>query len=81
LLPVFLGIAIFSVLEWYSSELHGRSDLPFNAGVQIAMLILLVALLLLPRYTRSSDFAVWPRVLPVFGSWAKRQPMENQFVR
>ena len=59
LLPVLLGIGIFSVLEWYSSELDGRGDSRFYAGVQVyAVLVLLVALLLPPRYTRSSYFAV-----------------------
>ena len=59
LLPVLLGVGISSVLEWYSSELHGRGDLRFYAGVQVyAVLVLFVALLLPPRYTRSSDFAV-----------------------
>ena len=59
LLPVLLGMGIASVLEWYASEFDGRGDLRFYAGVQVyAVLVLLVALLLPPRYTRSSDFAV-----------------------
>lgn len=59
LLPVFLVIGIASVLLWYASELQARGDLRFYAAVQIyAVLVLLVALLLPPRYTRSSDFAV-----------------------
>jgi hypothetical protein len=59
LLPVLLGVGISSVLAWYASELRGRGDLRFYAGVQAyAVLVLLVALLLPPRYTRGSDFAV-----------------------
>jgi hypothetical protein len=59
LLPVLLGVGISSVLAWYASELRGRGDLRFYAGVQVyAVLVLLLALLLPPRYTRSSDFAV-----------------------
>jgi hypothetical protein len=59
LLPVFVSIGIASVLQWYVSELRGRGDLRLYATVQIyAVLILLVAVLLPPRYTRSSDLAV-----------------------
>src|SRR5204862_1616620 len=55
LLPVLLGVGISSVLAWYASELRGRGDLRFYAGVQVyAVLVLLLALLLPPRYTRSS---------------------------
>ena len=48
-----------SVLCWRSSELRGHGDLRLYAAVQVyAILILLLALLLSPRYTRGSDFAV-----------------------
>ncbi|HEY6946760.1 MAG TPA: hypothetical protein VI431_16605 [Candidatus Acidoferrum sp.] len=59
LLPVLVGIGIASVLQWYASELRGHGDLRFYAALQIyAVLVLLVALLLPPRYTRSSDLFV-----------------------
>lgn len=59
LLPLFVGIGFVSVIQWYASELQGRGDLRFYAAVQVyAVLALLVALLVPPRYTRSSDFAV-----------------------
>ncbi len=59
LLPLLVGVGIASVLQWYASELQGRGDLRFYAGVQVyAVLVLLAALLLPPRYTRSSDFAL-----------------------
>ena len=53
----FAGIA--SVLVWRAGELKGHGDLRFYAAVQVyAILILLLALLLPPKYTRGSDFAV-----------------------
>lgn len=59
LLPLLLVLGIGSVLQWYASELRGHGDLRFYAAVQAyAVLVLLVALLLPPRYTRSFDFAV-----------------------
>jgi hypothetical protein len=52
-------LGVVSVLYWRSSELRGHGDLRFYAAVQVyAILILLLALLLPPRYTRGSDFAV-----------------------
>ncbi len=58
-LPILLGLGVLSVLLWYRSELRGAGDLRFYAGVQIyAGAILLVALMLPPKYTRSSDLAV-----------------------
>jgi hypothetical protein len=58
LLPVLEAVGVASVLYWRSSELRGHGDLRFYAAVQVyAILILLLALLLPPRYTRGSDFA------------------------
>ncbi len=59
LLPLLIGLGAASVLQWYGSEQHGAGDLRFYAAVQVyAMAVLLVVLLLPPRYTRSSDLAV-----------------------
>lgn len=59
LLPVLLAIGAGSVLQWRWSELRGRGDLRFYAAVQLyAMLAVLLALFLKPRYTRGSDLAV-----------------------
>src|SRR4051794_14086274 len=70
---VHAGVVVFPILEiawvasvllWRSSELRGHGDLRFYAGVQVySILILLLALLLPPKYTRGSDFAA---VLGVF---------------
>jgi len=64
---VHAGVVVFPILEiawvasvllWRSSELRGHGDLRFYAGVQVySILILLLALLLPPKYTRGSDFA------------------------
>lgn len=68
LLPLLLVIGTGSVFEWRSSELHGRGDLRFYAGVQLyAMLAVLLALFLKPRYTRGGDLAV----LGIFYIFAK----------
>jgi hypothetical protein len=59
LLPALLAIGGGSVLQWRASELHGHGDLRFYAAVQVyAILVLLLALLLPPKYTRGSDFSV-----------------------
>lgn len=59
LLPALIMVGAGSVLQWYWSEQRGTGDLRFYAAVQVyAMAVLLVALLLPPRYTRSSDLAV-----------------------
>lgn len=59
LFPVLEAVGVASVLYWRSSELRGHGDLRFYAAVQVyAILILLLALLLPPNYTRGSDFAV-----------------------
>jgi hypothetical protein len=55
LLPVLMAVGIKSVLQWYWSEQHGAGDLRFYAAVQLyALLALLAALLLPPRYTQGS---------------------------
>jgi hypothetical protein len=55
LLPVLMAVGIGSVLQWHWSEKHGAGDLRFYAAVQLyALLALLVALFLPPRYTRGS---------------------------
>jgi hypothetical protein len=52
-------VGVASVLVWRAGELQGHGDLRFYAAVQVyAILILLLALLFPPRYTRGSDFAV-----------------------
>jgi hypothetical protein len=59
LLPIFAAVGIASVLLWRVSVLHGAGDLRAYAAMQAyAVLVLPVALLLPPRYTRGSDFAV-----------------------
>ena len=59
LLPVLMVIGIGSVLQWHWSEQRGAGDLRFYAAVQLyALLALLVALLLPPRYTRGSYLLV-----------------------
>ena len=58
-LPILLALGVLSVVLWYRSEMAGAGDLRFYASVQIyAGVLLLVALALAPRYTRSSDLAV-----------------------
>jgi len=59
LLPVLTAIGVGSVWQWHASELSGEGDLRMYAAVQVyALVILLVALLLQPKYTRSAD-VVW----------------------
>lgn len=59
LLPILLPIGIGSVVQWHYSEVRGDGDLRFYAAVQTgAILALFIALMLRPRYTRSSDLAV-----------------------
>src|SRR5579863_10285547 len=58
LFPVLEVVGVSSVLTWRAGELHGHGDLRFYAAVQVyAILILLLALLFPPKYTRGSDFA------------------------
>jgi hypothetical protein len=59
LLPFLLAIGVASVVQWRWSELNGRGDLRFYAGVQLyAMLAVILAIFLKSRYTRGSDLAV-----------------------
>ena len=59
LLPVLIAIGVGSVIQWHLSEQRGAGDLRFYAAVQLyALLALLAALLLPPRYTRGSDLLV-----------------------
>jgi hypothetical protein len=59
LLPFLLAMGAASVLQWRWTEMHGRGDLRFYAVVQLyAMLAVILALFLKPRYTRGSDLAV-----------------------
>ena len=59
LLPWLIAFSGASVIQWYWNELHGHGDLRVYAAVQAySALVLLLALLLPPRYTRSADFAV-----------------------
>ena len=59
LFPVLEIVGIGSVLTWSTGELRGHGDLRFYAAVQVyAVLILLLTLLLPPKYTRGSDFAM-----------------------
>jgi hypothetical protein len=59
LFPVFEIVGVASVLVWRAGELEGHGDLRFYAAVQVyAILILLLALLFPPKYTRGADFAV-----------------------
>jgi hypothetical protein len=59
LLPVLLFAGLASVWQWHWSETRGAGDLRFYAAVQAyAALVILLALLLPRRYTRSSDFAL-----------------------
>jgi hypothetical protein len=59
LLPFLLATGVASVLQWRWTEANGRGDLRFYAVVQLyAMLAVILALFLKPRYTRGSDLAV-----------------------
>jgi hypothetical protein len=57
--PGLVLIGLGSVLQWYLSELRGAGDLRLYAAVQLySALVLLVTVLLPPRYTRGSDLLV-----------------------
>ena len=59
LLPPLLLAGMGSVLQWYFSELRGAGDLRFYSAVQVyAVVFLLIAMLLPPRYTRGADLAI-----------------------
>lgn len=56
LLPPLLFTGAGSVLQWYWSEMRGAGDLRFYAAVQVySALVIVLALFLPARYTRSSD--------------------------
>jgi hypothetical protein len=58
LFPLLEVVGVASVLTWRAGELQGHGDLRFYAAVQVyAILILLLALLFPPKYTRGADFA------------------------
>ncbi len=58
-LPILTAVGIGSVIQWYWTVLHGAGDLRFYLAVQVyAVLALIAALLLPPRYTRGSDLLV-----------------------
>lgn len=72
-LPLLLLVGAGSVVWWRHTETAGASDLRFYAAVQVyAVLILPILLLLPPRYTRSSDFAV------VFGFYVLAKIFETE---
>jgi hypothetical protein len=59
LLPVLMAVGMESVIHWHLSEQRGAGDLRFYAAVQLyALLALLTALLLPPRYTMGSYLLV-----------------------
>ena len=59
LLPILLLLGLASVLQWYWSEARGMGDLRFYAAVQVySALVILLALLLPKRYSRSADFGL-----------------------
>jgi hypothetical protein len=59
LLPFLLAVGVGSVFEWRSTEARGGGDLRFYAAVQsYAILAVVLALVLKPRYTRGRDLAV-----------------------
>jgi hypothetical protein len=58
--PLLQIAGVASVLLWRSSELRGQGDLRFYASVQVySILILLLALLLPPKYTRGPISQPW----------------------
>jgi hypothetical protein len=57
--PFLLIIGIFSVVQWYMSELHGAGDLRLYLALQLYTGLVALMMMLLPsHYTRSSDIAV-----------------------
>lgn len=72
LLPLLLLVGMGSVLQWSASEARGAGDLRFYAAVQTySALVLLLALVFLKRYTRTSDLAV------VVGFYALAKALES----
>jgi hypothetical protein len=59
LLPWLIAFSAASVIQWYWNELDRHGDLRVYAAVQLySALVLILALLLPAKYTRSSDLAV-----------------------
>jgi hypothetical protein len=59
LLPVLLVIGVASVAQWHCSEMRGAGDLRFYAAVQVyAVVVVLLALVMKPRYARTFDLAI-----------------------
>jgi hypothetical protein len=57
--PALLAIGAGSVVQWHLSEVRGHGDLRFYAAVQVySAVVLLLALVLPAKYTRSADFAL-----------------------
>ena len=57
LVPFLVLFSLGTVVQWYYSELQRRGDLGWYAALQIyAVLVLLIAPLLKPRYSWNSDF-------------------------
>ena len=72
LFPVLEIVGVASVLYWQSTEQRGHGDLRLYAAVQVyAILILLLALLLPPRFTGGSDLVV------VLGFYALAKVLEG----
>jgi hypothetical protein len=72
LLPILVLTGAGSVILWQLSEAQGAGDLrPYAAVQAYTVLVLPVVLLLPPRYTRGSDFAV------VFGLYVLAKIMET----
>ncbi len=55
LLPVLLGLGIFSVAQWHLSELRGHGDLRLYAAVQLYALLVLVLMLFLPEKYKGGE--------------------------
>lgn len=57
--PFLLIIGIYSVFQWYISELHGAGDLRLYAAVQGYTALVAIVLLWVPsRFIRSRDIAI-----------------------
>ena len=58
-LPILTAVGIGSAIQWHWTVQRGAGDLRFYGAVQVyAVLALIAALLLPPRYTRGSDLLV-----------------------
>lgn len=57
--PVLLAIGVYSVFQWYASELHGASDIRLYAAVQSYAIVIALLMVLVPSpYTRTWDLAI-----------------------